>query len=154
MAQAWKMAALTATVIALGLTAADAQQRRGGGERPSFEQIDANGDGSVTLAELMAHRAARFAAQDADGNGSLSRDELLAAAREGAEKRVDRILGHLDANEDGELTQDEMSKGRGGDGSKFFDRADGDGDGSITKAEFEEMGEKRRGRGKKPKDSE
>lgn len=68
---------------------------------------------------------------DADGNGSVSRQEWLAAA--GA--RFDR----LDANKDGVLTRDELSRGRrqGPAGQRLFSRMDTNGDGQISLDEFQ-----------------
>ena len=64
--------------------ATEAEARRGGGKgmNVSFEEIDKNGDGFVTQAEVDAHRLARFAAMDTNGDGALSVEELVAAAKE------------------------------------------------------------------------
>ena len=152
MANAWTLAGLTAASIVLGFTAADARQGRGG-ERPSFEELDVNGDGKLTQEELDARSAARFSERDTDGNGALSREELLARAQEGAERRVDRILKRLDANEDGALSPEELAQARRGGGNRFFARVDADDDGAISKEEFEQMAQ-RRGERRKKKGSE
>lgn len=126
---------------------------RQGPPRMIFEQLDADGNGSVTLEEMQAAGANRFAAADADGDGALSRDELLAQGQERVESRVDRLLERADADGDGQLTQAEMEEvregrrghGRGGRGGRggpnperMFERLDADGDGAVTQAEFDE----------------
>ena len=108
------------------------------GERPSFDELDANGDGQVTRAEMQAHKQARFAAMDADGDGGLSKAELLANAQARAEKRVDRMLSKLDADQDGILSTDELANSRRERGAdRMFERADADGSGGISKDEFD-----------------
>jgi Ca2+-binding EF-hand superfamily protein len=44
-----------------------------------FADIDENGDGSVVIAEFTAPMLERFAAIDADDDGVLTQDELRAA---------------------------------------------------------------------------
>ncbi|PTX56882.1 EF hand domain-containing protein [Litoreibacter ponti] len=140
--------------VALALTPIMAEAKGGPkGPRASFEELDANGDGGITQAEMQAHRMARFAAADADNDGSITREELLARAQEGAgermSKRVDRMIERLDANDDGALSEAELTAAVETRGGRGFSRADADGDGSISKAEFEALGEKRRGGGHK-----
>lgn len=43
---------------------------------PSFEQMDANGDGELSKDEVKGPLADKFDELDADGSGSLSEDEL------------------------------------------------------------------------------
>lgn len=45
-------------------------------EMPSFAELDANGDGGITLDELLAHAAARIGEADSNGDGFLDVDEL------------------------------------------------------------------------------
>ncbi|GAB5445257.1 EF-hand domain-containing protein [Gymnodinialimonas sp.] len=140
-----------ALMIPLALTApAFAQEGdRQGPPRMIFSELDADGNGAVTLEEMQAAGANRFAAADTDGDGALSRDELLAQGAERAERRVDRLLERADADGDGLLTQAEMEEaregrrghgrgGRGPDPERIFERMDADGDGSVTQAEFDE----------------
>lgn len=104
------------------------------GERASFEQLDGDGDGQITKAELEAHRAAQFASRDTDGDGLLSAEELGTAVRQRASERAAAMIERFDANGDGLLAPDEMPTGRrGGD---MFDRIDADNDGAISQQEF------------------
>jgi hypothetical protein len=111
--------------------------------RPSFEELDTNSDGSVTVAEIKAHMAARFAQQDANGDGVLSSDEMVAAmAAKMAERMaqgVDRMIEWRDTDGDGALSQAEMG---GGKGERMFEHADADGDGAISADEFEKAGKR------------
>jgi len=113
-----------------------AEQSGGDGKRPSFETLDANGDGQLTRAELDAHMKAGFDRRDTDGDGVLSRSELEAQAHKNASNRLDRRIGRIDADGDGAISFEEMSEARGG---RLFERADTDNDGAINKAEFDEM---------------
>ena len=86
-----------------------------------FEQIDKEGNGEITVAELKASRARRFErgiemrerikVADADGNGAISNNEANEAG-------LDKIIEH-------------------------FDKIDSDGDGEITKQELKDIGNKR-----------
>lgn len=147
MIETLKLSVLTGAII-LGSTliAAPMAYAQGGADRsaPTFEQLDADGDGAVTEAEMQAYRAARFAEMDADGNGSLSADELTTAAEQRRANRAARMIERVDADGDGELSAEELAevgnKRRGGG----FGRMDADNDGSVTKAEFDAAKDKRR----------
>lgn len=165
------LTALAATVAlgAMAPTLADARQGRG--QDISFEQFDQNGDGVLSVADIEAARAERFAMIDADGNGSLSPEEFAnqrGAAR--AARAGDRVE-ELDQNGDGLLSAEEMAsaepgerrgmrKGRRGGGDpmqrlvRLIERFDTDGDWALSEAEFdtakahmlERHGDKRGGR--------
>jgi Ca2+-binding EF-hand superfamily protein len=87
-----------------------------------FDQIDADGNGEITGAELKASRAKRFErgiemrerikAADGDGNGAISNNEANEAG-------LDKLIEH-------------------------FDKIDSDGDGEITKQELKNLNKKRR----------
>ncbi len=100
----------------------------------SFQELDANGDGQVTKAEMEAHRAQKFTKADTDGDGKLSVQEMQAAAQAQANARAAAMFERHDANKDGFLTDDELPKPRRAD--KMFDRIDADGNGSLSEEEF------------------
>lgn len=124
---------------------------RGMGPRFEFEALDANSDGQVTQEEIAEHRANMFNANDADGNGVLSAEELIQAAinqaKDGMERRIDRMLERLDQDGDGQLSLEEMA-GDPERAARMFSRLDRDGDGVISQEEADQMREARAGRGK------
>ena len=149
---------LAVVVAGLAIGAAIADSRgagpmggRGGmDERPSFTELDTDGDGNVTIAEMRARSAARFAEADTDGDGKLTSEELVAAASartaERAAARMGRMIEWRDTDGDGMLSLAEM----GGDaGPKMFERLDADDDGMISEEEFSAMQERgKMGRGR------
>ena len=89
--------ALSAAALALTGTTAIAQHR--GAHNP-----DTDGNGSVTLTEMQAASAERFARMDANGDGVIN-----AADRQA---RGAQMFARADANGDGELTAAEMQAAR------------------------------------------
>ena len=165
-----KMLTLAGVIAVGGMTMASA---RSGEQGAAFQELDANGDGQLTRAELKAHAAARFAASDTDGDGFLSGDEMFkervgkraermllrydsdddgkldaseleAAAEARQQGRYARMLRRLDTNEDGKLSFKELSARR--DTGKFFDRFDTDSSGGLSAEEFAKAREHRRGK--------
>lgn len=75
-----------------------------------FADADSNGDGNLSLeefqpllVEIMRPKIVDgFQFLDADGDGAITADEI--------QSPVNRIVSHLDRNDDGELTSDEMRK--------------------------------------------
>ena len=136
------------------LNVADAKGGVHRGERASFETLDTDGDGQITKAEIEARGDERFSNIDTDGDGELSKEELIAQGAERREKRVERLLERLDADDSGSISQAELDAApRRGGGDRLFARADTDENGAISKEEFEAAMEKRGGRHKK-RDSE
>jgi len=135
----------TASLIATGAVLAKGGPG-GQGMRPSFEELDADGNGEITQAEMDAMKAARFAKVDTNGDGQLSLEELTARGVQKAATHAEKMLERRDANGDGVLSADELSKPhRSG---KMFDRFDADGSGTISQEEFEEASNQMHQRGK------
>lgn len=147
---------MAALAVALGTTAlavpafADREQMRGmmhgmmgaGGPHgmiPDFATLDADGDGSVTEAELLAWRQGRVTGIDADGDGLLSTEELVAhemrQAQASIEARVARRVASQDLDGDGALSAEELMAPPMP--MQLFGRVDADGDGAVTTEEFE-----------------
>ena len=127
---------------------------RGEGLMIMFAEIDANGDGSITVEEIEAHRVARFAALDSDANGTVSRQEFMDHAAAQAGERAGTIFDRFDVDGDGTLTRDALEAGRGmgPDTGRMFARFDADGDGTVTVEEIEVVQERmmeRRGDGER-----
>ncbi|OBY28376.1 EF-hand domain-containing protein [Leisingera sp. JC1] len=126
-------------VAAAGMTAGSAVLAKGFGHhgpKMSFEEIDADGNGEVSKAEIEAMKEARFAKADADGDGKLTLDEMQAHAQARANERAAHMLERFDKDGDGALSKDELPQPRRA--GKMFDRMDADGSGGISKEEFED----------------
>lgn len=141
-------AALIAAGAALLVTPA-ASFAKGGhqGPRASFETLDADGSGGITIAEMQAAATARFAEADTNGDGILSADEITSKDTERAAKRVARMIEKRDANGDGQLSLAELQPNEDRV-AKRFARVDADGNGAISQEEFEAM---KKHRGKRQK---
>lgn len=129
------IALIVAGSSVIGAGAVMAKGPDGFGPRPSFEELDTDGDGEVTQDEMATMRARNFSAADTDGDGALSLEELRARALARAERRSERMLKTLDENGDGKLSAEEMPH-RGGH-AEHFSRLDADGSGGISKEEFD-----------------
>jgi Ca2+-binding EF-hand superfamily protein len=141
-----KTTALMAAIVAgFGLVATGAQAQ----DRPDFATLDADGNGQITLSELESQGAQRFATTDTDGDGVLSEAELLAQAEARSEgraaKMVERMLAHLDENEDGQIQESELPEPNSDRVERRFDRVDSDDDGSISEEEFDAAADRGRG---------
>ncbi|MGL5010593.1 MAG: EF-hand domain-containing protein [Paracoccaceae bacterium] len=96
-----------------------------------FERLDADADGSITLAELTAHKTALFTAADANADGLLDEAERT-AMRDAARQRAAADGVPFDTDGDGNLSLAEFTGS-----APLFDRADADADDIITRAEFD-----------------
>ena len=149
-----KKTLLTSTTLLLLASVAFASAQGRGGHMFDFETIDTDGNGEITQAEITAFEAARFAEADANGDGLLSKEELVAqiearsndARAERLERGVDRMMSHLDADEDGSISLEERQSNERS--AKMFDRLDADDSGTISEQEAEKMSD-RGGRGDK-----
>lgn len=143
-------------VAAAGTIGAGAALAKGGpgghgfkGARMTFEQLDADGSGEVTQAELEAAKEARFASADTNGDGKLSAEELQAQASADMADRTARMIERFDTDGDGALSQEEMPQPRrGGGAERMLEHLDADGSGGISKEEFENGRKHARGFGK------
>lgn len=128
-----------------------AHGRSGDGPAAMLTQMDANGDGAITMEEISLFHANQFEAADTDGNGALSKEELLAARDKARSDRaaagMDRMISRLDENGDGEIGIDEQKAGDRM--TRMFERLDADKDGTISAEELKEAKAKRGGRGGK-----
>jgi Ca2+-binding EF-hand superfamily protein len=73
-------------------------------------RADADGDRRMSLAEMQAAHAARFARLDVDGNGALTGEERKAgrqAVRGQRAERLTAMIARRDADRDGALSQAE-----------------------------------------------
>ncbi len=110
-------------------------------DRPSFEEIDTNGDGQLTKAELAAVRAAKFAERDTDGNGELSIEEMTADREVKDESRMERKFEFMDKDSSGGISLAEMSPNDDRIEKRFV-MMDADENGTISEDEFENGGKR------------
>lgn len=108
----------------------------------SFESLDTNGDGGITMEEMQAHRMDRFNEGDANGDGVLDRDEMLAGAMKRAEARVDGMIERFDKDGDGMISAEEMPQPPKDRAERMFNRVDANDDGAISEEEFAQMQER------------
>jgi Ca2+-binding EF-hand superfamily protein len=104
-----------------------------------FATLDADGDGSITEADLAARMAARFAQADADGSGGLTAAEMVAMAeiirQEQMAARMAARVAQIDDSADGEIQLEEL-QARAPAAVHFFDNFDTDNDGAISPDEY------------------
>ncbi|WP_083097408.1 EF-hand domain-containing protein [Pseudophaeobacter leonis] len=128
-------AAIIAAAGVLGATAVAAKSGFGGpGPHMQFEELDADGNGEITQAEMTAHKAERFKAADSNGDGKLTPEEMQAMAQKRMAKRSEKMIERFDKDGDGALSESELPQhGRHGD---MFGKMDKDASGGISKEEF------------------
>lgn len=104
--------------------------RHGGGEmmRALFAKVDANGDGSVTQAEIDTYRAGKLAEVDTSGDGALSIEEFDTLYREMTRLQMVRAFQRLDTDGDGVISPAEMDARFG----HIVQRMDRNGDGALS----------------------
>ncbi|WP_413720642.1 EF-hand domain-containing protein [Silicimonas sp. MF1-12-2] len=130
---------LVATLaITAGVGVAEAQDRGMRGEGMTFEALDADGSGEITLEDLEALKEQRFAQFDADGDGSVTAEEFRAHAQARAAERADEMFARLDADGDGVLSRDVLESRMGRQpGERMLSRFDTDNSGGVSAEEFE-----------------
>ena len=120
------------------------EMRRGGrGARMEalFDELDANGDGSLTKEEVENAKTRRFELMDANSDGFVEAEEIVAYRMK---RRAEAMIKRLDKDGDGKLSLEEAPQRR----TPSFDRFDLDENGAVTKTEIEQA-MKRRGPGRR-----
>lgn len=135
---------LAALVLAAFLLAPGHAQSQAAPGIPAFRQLDANGDGRVTLEEVLAYArqqkelARPFAVKDADrdGDGILTPEELKAAGIKGFEGMGSISVKELDRNGDGYVSHEDIENYLNTKHREAYARADADRDGHVAPSEF------------------
>ncbi|KQN26072.1 hypothetical protein ASE86_07895 [Sphingomonas sp. Leaf33] len=139
-------AALVGSVALGGL--AYAQTATPAAPAPKAAKADANGDGQVSRAEFIARAEASFARMDANRDGMLTAEERRAGKPPKARRDAAAMATPYAAPQDmGAPRPDGPMAGRPGGGMRGpgggLARMDGDGDGRVTRAEFDAGGRTR-----------
>jgi len=124
-----------ATTLAGLAPSAQAQRPNGPDAAAMIERImqaDANGDGQITRAELIAYRTQQFARLDRNGDGFIDQNDMPRLMAGHFEQRMKLLVTQFDANHDGRISRDEFINGP----TIGFDMADANHDGVATQAEL------------------
>jgi hypothetical protein len=103
-----------------------------GGPAAILLRYDADKDGTLTKAELIAGLKAEFATHDTKHTGCLSDDEIAAINQQRVDRDQSAATPLVDWNHDGCLDYSEFSAFA----YSLFDQMDKNGDGKITPQEF------------------
>jgi hypothetical protein len=141
-----KLLIVAAALIAASCGAATAQNTtQNHGDRQAWlASADTNHDGKISRAEFIAARGARFTQMDANHDGSLQASERPHwGDHDGAAAQSASTPAHAnrgDANGDGVISRAEYDA----QGGHQFDRLDTDHDGFLSQAELHAMHEHHR----------
>ena len=127
---------LAVSGVAVAHSEADCGQGRGDGKGmgrggPRFEQLDKDSNGKVSLDELSRSKDEWLTRFDANKDGVVTEPELEAQRAAKQTERRERIFAKRDNNKDGKLS---LAEAKGP--PHFFDRADANKDGDVTKEEL------------------
>ncbi len=97
-----------------------------------FKQLDANGDGVISISDLLAISDRRVKLMDGNGDGVITRAELMVYLQQRAARRTAKTLARLDRNGDGGISRAEAGEADW----RRLARADADGDKVVTRREL------------------
>lgn len=125
------ISASTAVLILFGapVVAQDSGQDRRGARM--FDRFDSDASGTVSLEEFVNGANHRFSRLDGNDDGTVSESEVDAFIAKRTRRIKDRILSRLDSDGDGAITRAEYELAR----KNRFARLDTDKSGEIEKSE-------------------
>ncbi len=97
-----------------------------------WKQYDLNGDGKITMGEFMAVRAACFAKYDANGGGMVARAEVARFFSPQMAERIGAEFSRLDLDGDGLISREEFDR----ESDRLFRQLDTNGDGVVAGTEL------------------
>lgn len=110
---------------------------------PAFHHVDADGDGRVTLDEVLAYAKQQREAKpftikdvDTDGDGLITQEELKRAGIKGLEAFGTISAKDLDRNGDGYVSHEDLENYLNTKHREAYAQADTDKDGSLKASEF------------------
>lgn len=127
-----KLRVISASAAVLILFGAPVVAQTGDGERRSeaFDRMDSDKDGALSVEEFVAGDR-RFARFDLDADGTVSEEEIDAAIAERMRQVKESMLARLDGDGDRSVSRAEYDEQR----RKRFSRMDANGDGRIERDE-------------------
>ena len=125
---------LTFLVTLLALAGSACSHRPAWGDRAdALEAADRDGDGVVTRAEFLQARSARFQQLDRNSDGFIAADDIGRFGKRRADRqgRAAAAMRDMDADGDGRVSRPEFDQAS----QKIFQRLDGDANGLLTRQE-------------------
>ena len=130
--------AMLAALIFSGVAAAQNSNReRAILSARSVELLDIDGNGTVSLGEILAEHGRLFTAADLDGDGALSVDEFRRRGQLFQSLGTTTLFDMLDSNGDQTLSNEEINQ----PSRRWFSRYDLDGDGAMADGELSQGGQ-------------
>lgn len=91
---------------------------------PRAARADRDGDGRISKAEFVDGRVARLTALDANGDGAVSADEMQAGREARRAQGADRVFARMDADGNGAITRAEFDASRAERGERRAERGE------------------------------
>ncbi len=101
----------------------------------SFENLDINNDGKLSIEEIKTKRDSMVQSMDLNGDKMVSAQELMQQHAKQTDLFAKQMIKKLDADGDGSLSFTELKKSQRWKLSRMFYRLDKDLDGFISKEE-------------------